>query len=123
MFSKFPEWVSSNQGFGTGSFAALLIGSLLSVALFLLLVTVCALRKKAYNLRNNSTTPTKQIEITQGDDQRYVVSYQVKSEIKQPDILNRGMYLNNVLNYFIEIVVTNTYNRLILWTYNYKCKN
>ncbi|CAH1392855.1 unnamed protein product [Nezara viridula] len=52
-------------------------------------VTVCALRKKAYNLRNSSTTPTKQIEITQGDDQRYVVSYQVKSEIKQPDILNR----------------------------------
>ncbi|XP_024215240.2 uncharacterized protein [Halyomorpha halys] len=86
---KRTEWVSGNQGFGTGSFAALLIGSLLSVALFLLLVTVCALRKKAYNLRNNTTTPTKQIEITQGDDQRYVVSYQVKSEIKQPDILNR----------------------------------
>lgn len=97
------EWVAGSQGFGAGSFAALLIGCVLSIAVLLLLITLCALRKKTYDLRNSSATPTKQIEITQGDDQRYVVSYQLKSETKQPDILNRGKFSKLVIIIFVNI--------------------
>ncbi|XP_024081839.1 hemicentin-1-like [Cimex lectularius] len=86
---KRTEWVAGSHSLGAGSLAALLVGGFLSVAAILLLVTIYALRRRTYRMQHTSPTPTKQIEITQGDDQRYVVSYQLKPETKQPDILHR----------------------------------
>ncbi|BES90652.1 CD80-like C2-set immunoglobulin domain [Nesidiocoris tenuis] len=86
---KRTEWVGSGRNLGTGSLAVLLVAGFLSVAAVLVALTICALRRRSYRMQHTSPTPTKQIEITQGDDQRYVVSYQLKPETKQPDILNR----------------------------------
>ncbi|KAL1114898.1 hypothetical protein AAG570_007722 [Ranatra chinensis] len=86
---KRTEWVRGSDSLSGGSLAALLVGGLLSVASLFLLVTICALKRRSRRMQLSITTPTKQIEITQGDDQRYVVAYQLKPETKQPDILSR----------------------------------
>lgn len=87
------EWVSRSGSFAGSSMAVLLGVALLGFAVTLLTLTICLVRRRTSRLSRTSLAPAKQIEVTHGHDQRYVVAYQLKPEAKpkQPDILNRGV--------------------------------
>ncbi|XP_073993878.1 nephrin-like isoform X2 [Rhodnius prolixus] len=88
---KRTEWVSRSGSFAGSSMAVLLGVALLGFAVTLLTLTICLVRRRTSRLSRTSLAPAKQIEVTHGHDQRYVVAYQLKPEAKpkQPDILNR----------------------------------
>ncbi|XP_075223938.1 neural cell adhesion molecule 1-like [Lycorma delicatula] len=87
------EWVGSGgPGLSMGPVSLLLCGAGLSVCAALLLVALLAVRRRRDSppcqLDRNSAV--KQLEVPHGNQQRYVVAYQLKPETKQPDILSRG---------------------------------
>lgn len=88
------DWTGNNERLRTGGVVALLVGGLVTLGSVTGVVALCALRKRSQGRRHilgPISHTTKQVEITAGgDDQRYVVSYQLKPETKQPDILTRG---------------------------------
>ncbi|KAK9498254.1 hypothetical protein O3M35_004110 [Rhynocoris fuscipes] len=88
---KRTEWVGRSGGLGSGSIAALLGIGFIVLAAILLALTICLVRRRSSRFSRTTLAPTKQIEVTHGHDQRYVVAYQLKPEAqpKQPDILNR----------------------------------
>lgn len=84
---------------GLGALTLLLGGTGLGVSAAILFVALLAIRRRrntadSYCHDNN----VKQLELSHGDQQRYVVAYQLKPESKQPDILSRSKYSINKLS-------------------------
>ncbi|RZF38475.1 hypothetical protein LSTR_LSTR017118 [Laodelphax striatellus] len=76
-----------------GPLNLLLIGVILSLLAVTLLAAMVAVKKRRDPSPCQLTerdSAVKQLELTHGNQQRYVVAYQLKPETKQPDILSRG---------------------------------
>lgn len=88
----FSEWVGSGvNAISVGSLTVLLCGVGLGVLVAVLIVfLLVAARRRHTSPQHLHDTSGKQLELNNGDQQRYVVAYQLKPEIKQPDILSRS---------------------------------
>lgn len=90
-----------------GPVSLLLCGAGLSVCAALLLVALLAVRRRRdppqCQLDRNSAV--KQLEVPHGNQQRYVVAYQLKPETKQPDILSRGQLYAYMLIRIIILII------------------
>ncbi|CAH0394777.1 unnamed protein product [Bemisia tabaci] len=71
--------------------AGFLIGAAATLCIVVLVVMVIV-SKRRQQLNHQLHHETKQLELINRDDQRYIISYQLKPEPKQPDILSRGTY-------------------------------
>ncbi|XP_054262781.1 synaptogenesis protein syg-2-like isoform X2 [Macrosteles quadrilineatus] len=89
---KRTEWVSSGvHSISLSSLTVLLGGVLCGVATAVLIVIVLVMSRRRQQPQHLHEMSVKQLELSHphSDQQRYVVSYQLKPETKQPDILSR----------------------------------
>ncbi|RZF47380.1 hypothetical protein LSTR_LSTR009119 [Laodelphax striatellus] len=87
------QWVGNGgSSLMIGPLNLLLIGVILSLLAVTLLAAMVAVKKRRDPSPCQLTerdSAVKQLELTHGNQQRYVVAYQLKPETKQPDILSR----------------------------------
>lgn len=91
------EWVGSGvTSFSVSGLTVLLGGVGLGICVAVLIVMLIAARRRHNSPQHMHETSGKQLELTHGDQHRYVVAYQLKPETKQPDILSRSEYDSNL---------------------------
>ncbi|KAG8306620.1 hypothetical protein J6590_043421 [Homalodisca vitripennis] len=90
---KRTEWVGGGSTISMNGLSMLVGGMVAGVLVAILIVTMIALRRR-HSTPQHLQTSVKQLELTHGDQHRYVVAYQLKPETKQPDILSRNVSMH-----------------------------
>lgn len=89
----FSEWVPGGVSTISMSGLTVLLGGVgLGVCAAVLIVTLIAARRRHGSPQHMHESSVKQLELSHGDQHRYVVAYQLKPETKQPDILSRSEF-------------------------------